>query len=136
MIIPPSIDTPFYRSDNPDRQAWLQRQHGQYAIICSACADAFILATAGLLEHRRATIHWGLLDKFTHQHPPVKLDIDNIMVNDGDIITAAGMMSWVDLGLESVAQFCHISIMRQLGKHLVTDIGSCEQRYDQQFLPK
>lgn len=136
VIIPPSIDTQFYLRDNPELQAWLKRQHGQGAIICSACAGAFILAAAGLLDHRRATTHWGLVDEFKHQHPRVKLDIDKIMVNDGDIITAAGMMSWVGLGLELVAQFCHVSIMRQLGKHLVIDTGSREQRYYQQFLPK
>ena len=44
-------------------------------------------------------------------------------------------MSWLDLGLELVAQFTSPSIMRQLGKILVVDTGRREQRYYQQFTP-
>ena len=45
-------------------------------------------------------------------------------------------MSWVDLGLELVAQFTKTSTMRQLGKMLVVDTGGREQRYYQSFSPK
>ena len=45
-------------------------------------------------------------------------------------------MSWLDLGLELVAQFTHPSIMRQLGKTLIVDTGSREQKYYQSFVPK
>ena len=44
-------------------------------------------------------------------------------------------MSWVDLGLELVAQFMHPSVMRQLGKYMVVDTGLREQRYYQSFSP-
>lgn len=136
VIIPPSIDTDFYFNVAPELRIWLQRQHAQGAIVCSACAGAFVLAASGLLDGRKVTTHWGLVDAFQTQYPQLELDIDKIMVNEGDIITAAGMMSWLDLGLELVAQFCHVKVMRQLGKHLVIDTGNREQRYYQQFLPR
>lgn len=136
VIIPPSIETELYFNAAPSLRLWLQQQHARGAILCSACAGAFVLAAAGLLNGRKATTHWGLVETFETQYPQVKLEIEKIMVNEGDIITAAGMMSWLDLGLELVAQFCHVKVMRQLGKYLVIDTGGREQRYYQQFLPK
>ncbi len=84
----------------------------------------------------RETTHWGLVTSFSESYPDVKLNTDKIIVNDGDIISAGGMMSWIDLSLELVAQFISPNIMRKLGKILVVDTGQREQRYYQQFAPK
>ena len=53
----------------------------------------------------------------------------------GDIISAGGLMSWIDLGLEIVAQFTKPHIMRSLGKFLIVDTGKREQRYYGSFTP-
>ena len=116
--------------------AWLLKQHNQGAILCSVCAGAFILAAAGLLQQRPATTHWGLADRFAADHPAVFLDCSKILINDGDIITAGGLMAWLDLGLELVAQFSQPHIMRRLGKFLLVDTGPREQRYYQSFSPR
>ena len=136
ILFPPSMGSDYYASPDPFLKNWILRHHAAGAIICSACAGAFILAGAGLLENRPATTHWKLAPEFARDFPAVKLDINKILINDGDIITAAGLMSWVDLGLELVAQFLHPNVMRQLGKNLIVDTGLREQRYYQSFCPK
>jgi len=69
------------------------------------------------------------------QFPKVQVNSEKILINDGDIITAGGLMSWIDLGLELVAQFTQPAIMRQLGKYLIVDTGPREQSYYQNFNP-
>ena len=136
IILPPSIDNIFYPEPSCQLKNWLIKKHQQGSMLCSACAGAFILAATGLLDKREATTHWGLVNEFRRLHPEVSLNVSKILVNDQDMITAGGMLSWVDLGLELVAQFATPHIMRQLGKTLVVDTGQREQRYYQQFSPR
>ena len=136
ILLPPSLETTFCLRPDIRLQQWLIKQHTQGAMLCSACAGAFLIASTGLLNLREATTHWILADAFMQKYPEVLLNIDKILINDGDIITAGGLMSWVDLGLELVAQFTQPSVMRQLGKQLVVDTGLREQRYYQIFSPR
>jgi transcriptional regulator GlxA family with amidase domain len=136
IILPPSIDNIFYAEPSREIKNWLIKKHKQGSILCSACAGAFIIAATGLLDRREATTHWALVGEFKRLYPAVRLNANKIMVNDQDVITAGGMLSWLDLGLELVAQFSSPAIMRQLGKILVVDTGQREQRYYQQFSPE
>jgi transcriptional regulator GlxA family with amidase domain len=134
-IVPPSINHNYYLEPSAPVLVWLKQQHQQGCILASACAGAFILAKAGLLEQRPVTTHWALSEDFSARFPNSQLRSADILINDGDIITAGGLMSWVDLGLELVAQYTQPAIMRQLGKNLVVDTGPREQRYYQSFNP-
>lgn len=135
VILPPCLDDEYYSAPQSLLLQWLQRHHQQGAIICSICAGAFVLAQTGLLDGRQVTTHWALADEFSRRFPSVQVDTDKLLINDADIITAGGLMSWVDLGLELVAQFTNTQIMRQLGKYLIVDTGHREQRYYQSFNP-
>ena len=136
IVLPPCLDENIYLAPQPDLIRWLQGQHENGAIICSVCAGAFILAETGLLDGRTVTTHWALAEEFARRYPEVALDSNKLLINDVDIITAGGLMSWVDLGLELVAQFTNSQIMRQLGKFLIVDTAPREQRYYQTFNPK
>lgn len=135
VILPPSIRTDFYNQPSPSLLKWLHEQHRQGAVICSACAGAFILAATGLLEGRPVTTHWGLAENFTESYPELNLDTRQILIDDGDIITAGGLMSWVDLGMELVARYSNSAVMRQLGRNMVVDTGARQQRFYQSFAP-
>lgn len=135
LIVPPSIDGEYYLDPSPMLLAWLNRRHQQGVIVCSVCAGAFILAAAGLLDNRKVTTHWNLSSQFAQRYPHIALDSDRVLINDGDIITAGGLMAWLDLGLELVAQFTRPTIMTELGKLLVIDTGQREQRYYKKFIP-
>lgn len=136
IILPPCINGRYYTEEHPALIHWLRQQHQQGTVLCSVCAGAFILAQTGLLDQRPATTHWILAEQFAQRFPSVKLDDNKILINDGDLITAGGLMAWLDLGLELVTQFVHPALMRQLGKQLVVDTGPREQRYYRRFIPR
>ena len=136
VILPPCLDDSFYLAPEEGLVRWLKQQHKNGAIICSVCAGAFILAETGLLNGRSVTTHWTLSDDFSNRYPEVKVDSNKLLINDLDIITAGGLMSWIDLGLELVAQFASPQVMRQLGRFLIVDTAPREQRYYQTFMPK
>jgi len=136
IILPPSLKNDFYLNPSAELLNWLTQQHNQHATLCSACSGAFILAQAGLLNGQTVTTHWALADTFAQRFEHVALDVQQILINQNNIITAGGVMSWLDLGLEIVAQHAGPSVMIQLGKNLVVDTGHRSQRYYQQFIPK
>ena len=136
VILPPAISGEYYKAPSPLLLNYLTAAHQSGTILCSACAGAFILATTQLLNGRPATTHWQLADEFNQQFKQVNLTIESLLINDGDVITAGGIMSWVDLGLELVAQFTRPQIMRALGKFLIVDTGKREQRYYGSFTPR
>lgn len=135
LLITPNIQGDYYLHPDTFLLNGIQHLNQQGTIIGSVCAGAFILAATGLLKHRHATTHWALEETFIQKYPETTLDIHQILVNEGDIITAAGLMAWVDLGLEIIAQLLHPRIMQQVGKFLLVDTGQREQRYYHCFTP-
>ena len=65
----------------------------------SICSGAYVLAEAGLLEGRRATMHWAHAADFRIRFPDVRVEEDRIFINDGPIWTSAGMTAGIDLVL-------------------------------------
>jgi transcriptional regulator GlxA family with amidase domain len=70
--------------------------------IASICTGAFVLATAGLLDGRRATTHWGNARELQRRHPAIKVEEDRIFIADGNVWTSAGMTACIDLSLALV----------------------------------
>jgi transcriptional regulator GlxA family with amidase domain len=136
VILPPNLDGCYYLKPQLALLKYINEVHQAGGILCSACSGAFILAHTGLLDNRTVTTHWQLENSFNEQFPKVSLNIESLLINDGDIISAGGLMSWIDLGLEIVAQFSKPHIMRSLGKYLIVDTGKREQRYYGSFTPK
>ena len=68
----------------------------------SICTGAFVLAAAGLLDGRPATTHWAYADRFRALYPQVRLDPDVLFVDDGDVLTSAGVAAGIDLCLHVV----------------------------------
>ncbi|WP_299905006.1 GlxA family transcriptional regulator [uncultured Paracoccus sp.] len=93
---------------------WLRRQERGGAIIGAVCTGAWVLAEAGLLDDRRATIHWENHDGFAEAFPDVDL-YRSVFVNDGNRITAAGGTSSIDLILHLISE--------DHGEALVTQIA-------------
>ncbi|MFA5956854.1 GlxA family transcriptional regulator [Hyphomicrobium sp.] len=65
----------------------------------SICSGAFVLAEAGLLDGRRATMHWAHVAEFKARFPNVTAEEDRIFINDGPVWTSAGMTAGIDLVL-------------------------------------
>jgi transcriptional regulator GlxA family with amidase domain len=70
--------------------------------MVSICTGAFALASTGRLDGRPATTHWGYVDLFRSYFPRVRLDPDVLFVDDGDVLTSAGVAAGLDLCLHIV----------------------------------
>jgi AraC family transcriptional regulator, transcriptional activator FtrA len=88
----------------PSRElvAALQHASGRGARLVSICIGAFVLAAAGLLDHRPATTHWAYADRFRARFPLVRLDPKVLYVDDGRVLTSAGTAAGMDLCLHLV----------------------------------
>jgi transcriptional regulator GlxA family with amidase domain len=74
----------------------LRRAHEAGATVIGLCLGAFPLAQAGLLDGRTATTHWERVDTLAGRFPKVKVDPDVLYVDDGDILTSAGVAAGLD----------------------------------------
>jgi transcriptional regulator GlxA family with amidase domain len=89
---------------DPALLAWLREMAGQTRRVCSVCTGALLLANAGLLNGRRATTHWRVVESFARQYPGVSWDPDPIWVRDGNIYTSAGVSAGMDLALALIEE--------------------------------
>ncbi len=80
----------------------LRAAYDRGARVMSICTGAFVLAAAGLLDGRPATTHWAYASRFRRLHPGVRLDPDVLFVDDGRVLTSAGVAAGIDLCLHVV----------------------------------
>lgn len=83
---------------------WLARRASGTRRVCSICSGAFMLATAGLLDGRRATTHWRWARLLQEEHPTIRVEPDSIYINDGRMWTSAGVAAGIDLTLALIEQ--------------------------------
>jgi AraC family transcriptional activator FtrA len=77
----------------------LRSAAGRGARVVSVCTGAFALAAAGLLDGRGATTHWGYADELQRRYPAVAVDENVLWVDEGQILTSAGVAAGLDLCL-------------------------------------
>ncbi|WP_375194738.1 GlxA family transcriptional regulator [Sphingobium sp.] len=135
-LIPGRLTGPPGMDESAPYARWLLDRHAQGATLASNCGGAFMLAATGLLSGRPATTHWLFAEPFRARFPDVRLDCDRIVIDDGDIITAGGLMAWTDLGLRLVDRLLGPTVMLDTGKFLLVDPAGREQRHYARFVPR
>jgi len=73
-------------------------------LMTSVCTGALVYAKAGLLDGRPATTHWGSLEQLGDLGSGVRVDAEARFVDDGDVITAAGVSAGIDMALHVIAR--------------------------------
>jgi hypothetical protein len=81
---------------------WVQKTAADAEIVMSVCNGAFILAKAGLLDGKEATTTAGLIPMLRQEAPKVKVVDDRRFVDNGRIITTAGLSSGIDGALHVI----------------------------------
>jgi len=99
-VIVPGI---FPRNDpSPVVIAALRRASERGARVASVCVGAFALAAAGLLDGRNATTHWEFADELAARFPAVRVTPEVLYIDEGPVLTSAGVAAGVDLCLYMV----------------------------------
>lgn len=136
LVAPGRLSGPIERGEAAPFAAWLVDRHKEGTVLASNCGGTFLLAETGLLAGRPATTHWLFADAFRARFPDVKMDADKIVIEDGDIITAGGLMAWTDLALRLVDRLLGPTVMVETGQFFLIDPAGREQRHYSSFSPK
>ncbi|HEY2259147.1 MAG TPA: helix-turn-helix domain-containing protein [Solirubrobacteraceae bacterium] len=99
-IVVPGCDRP--GEATASAVAALRRAHARGARVMSICTGAFVLAQAGLLDGRRATTHWASAAELADSYPQVTVDPSVLYVDEGSVLTSAGVAAGLDLCLHVV----------------------------------
>jgi len=83
---------------------WIAEAANRSRRVASVCTGAFLLASAGLLDGRRATTHWASCADLAARYPAVSVDPDPIFVREGNVATSAGVTAGMDLALALVEE--------------------------------
>jgi transcriptional regulator GlxA family with amidase domain len=98
---------------------WLTRMAGATRRLGSVCVGGFLLAEAGLLHGRRATVHWRYAEEFARRYPRVAVDPRSTWVRDGNIYTSAGITAGIDLALAWVDEDLGAAFALDVARELV-----------------
>ena len=97
----------------------LRAAHRNGARMVSICSGVFALAAAGLLDGRPATTHWAASDRLRTHYPNIDVQPDRIFVDDGDILTSAGVTAGIDLCLHLIRIDCGAAAANERARALV-----------------
>ncbi|MBO1337666.1 GlxA family transcriptional regulator [Streptomyces sp. VRA16 Mangrove soil] len=87
--------------------------------LVSICTGAYVLAAAGLLDGRPATTHWADAENFQRTYPAVRVDPDVLFIDDGDILTSAGVAAGIDLCLHIVRRDHGTAVANDIARRTV-----------------
>ena len=85
---------------------WIRKQYDRGADVASMCLGAFVLASTGLLDGKRATTHWMGAAYFKQLFPKVKLEDDKVIIDEGRIYTSGAAFSFTSLMIYLIEKFC------------------------------
>ena len=87
-----------------DHLTWVRGQRASVSLMTSVCTGALVYAAAGLLARRPATTHWEWLKLLHELDPSIDVQDSARFVDDGDVITSAGVSAGIDMALHLVVR--------------------------------
>jgi transcriptional regulator GlxA family with amidase domain len=104
--------------NNPIMLEWLRARAAEVETLTSVCTGSMLLGFAGLLNGRRATTHWRSLNWMQEAFPEVTVEFEKHVVEDGRVVTSAGISAGIDMALRVVARYCGEPIARATARHM------------------
>jgi transcriptional regulator GlxA family with amidase domain len=125
---PDQLQLALKRRDVEDAKGLLQKWHAKGVHIGAACIGSFILADAGLLDHREATTTWWMAPFFRQRYPTVSLDETRMLVQSGQVVTAGALMGHLDLALWLIRK-ASPELATTVARYFLADIRSSQAQY-------
>ncbi len=128
IVIVPSMAGPdgwdWHTGQHREFVEWMVRMHERGAMLCSACSGVLVLAETGLLDGRRATIHWAFAPAFRRNFPAVTLCVDEALVVAGErdeLVMSGATASWQDLVLYLITRLVSAAAAQAMAKFMLLD---------------
>ena len=136
LFIPPSLSSELPTFNDPEILSILKNWHHSGAVLVSACASVFWLANAGLLDGKYATTHWKLCERLACEFPAIKkVCVHKMVVDQGEIVTAAGLYAFQDLALHIMARYAGFELAKRVADYCLLDLTGRLQAYYHRFIP-
>ncbi|MEU0649514.1 GlxA family transcriptional regulator [Streptomyces umbrinus] len=87
--------------------------------LVSICTGGYVLAAAGYLDGRPATTHWASAEHFQRLFPKVRVDADVLFIDDGDVLTSAGVAAGIDLCIHIVRRDHGTAVANEVARRTV-----------------
>lgn len=104
--------------NNPAMLDWLRIRAAEVELLTSVCTGSMLLGFAGLLDGRHATTHWRSLDWMRESFPKVAVEYDQHVVEDGSLVTSAGISAGIDMALKVVARYWGEAVARATARQM------------------
>lgn len=101
---------------------WVRQQMKEVKLMTSVCTGALLLAKAGLLEGLKATTHWASIQTFKKDFPNVEVMENVKFVDEGHIITSAGISAGINMSFHIVKNLLGVGIAEETAKNMEYDI--------------
>ncbi|MTV39089.1 transcriptional regulator FtrA [Duganella radicis] len=118
----------------PQLLEWIRAAHARGARLCSICSGVFVLAAAGVLDGQRATTHWRYAGRLAQRYPRIDVQPDQLYVDNGQVITAAGSAAGLDMLLHLVRRDHGAKVGNMVAQRLV--VAPHREGGQAQFLPR
>lgn len=105
----------------PEHLQWVRTMRARTPLMASVCTGALVFAAAGLLAGRPATTYWGAFDELAEIDRSVLADTEARFVDDGDVITSAGVSAGIDMALHLVARLDSVEEARAVRRGIQYD---------------
>jgi transcriptional regulator GlxA family with amidase domain len=102
-------------------RGWVRGMAGDGTLMTSVCTGALVYADAGLLDGRPATTHWASLDRLAALGHDVQVRPDDRFVDDGNVVTSAGVSAGIDMALHLVARLASPEHARAVRRYIQYD---------------
>lgn len=135
LIFPPTLEINSRTEGTNELLEWARTQHSSGVLLCSVCGGTFLLARTGLLNGRPATTHWSYSGSLATSFPEIRVNTNELIIDLGDVVTAGGMMAWIDLGLRLVDRYLGPVVMMKTAQFFLADPAGRQQRFYANFAP-
>lgn len=122
LIIPGGHGATNTEIHKKDLLSIIRSQHEKTELLASVCTGSFLLAEAGLLNGKQATTHWRSLDRLETAYPKVDVQRNVKYVDQGDILTSAGISAGIELSLHMVERLLGEEVMKTTAQRMEYDI--------------
>lgn len=121
LIIPGGLGAREREIHNDNVIQWITNQMKTVQLMTSVCTGALLLAKAGLLKGRMATTHWASLERLNNEFPQVEVQREVKFVDEGDIITSAGISAGINMSFHIVKRLLGSEVARNTAKIMEYD---------------